>query len=43
LPIFREHTMKTLFKRIVMQLYCRDWIAGATATRLFRRFKLRSA
>lgn len=35
--------MKTLLKRIVMQLYCRDWISGAAVIELFRRFKLRSA
>jgi hypothetical protein len=32
--------MKTLLKRIVIQLYCRDLVPGATVVRLFDRFKL---
>jgi hypothetical protein len=32
--------MKTLIKRIVIHLYCREWIAGATVARLFQRYNL---
>lgn len=35
--------MKTVIKRIVIHLYCREWIASATVSRLFKRFNLRSA
>lgn len=35
--------MKTVIKRIVIHLYCREWIAGATVRRVFDRFHLRSA
>lgn len=40
LPKFCEHDMKTLIKRIVIHMYCRDLVAGATVVRLFDRYKL---
>lgn len=35
--------MKTLIKRIVIQLYLRNWIGGSTVYRVFKRFDLWSA
>lgn len=35
--------MKSLLKRVVMALYLRDLISGATVTRVFARFDLWSA
>jgi hypothetical protein len=35
--------MKTIIKRITIQLYCRDLIAGMTVARLFRQFNLSEA
>jgi len=35
--------MKSLIKRTLIQLYCRDLIAGTTVIRAFKRFNLWSA
>jgi hypothetical protein len=35
--------MKTVLKRIVIHLYCRDWISATTTARLFTRLSLRRA
>jgi hypothetical protein len=35
--------MKSIIKRIVMHLYCRDLISAATVNRLFALFKLAEA
>lgn len=32
--------MKSLIKRTLIQLYCRDLIAGTTVIRAFKRFNL---
>jgi hypothetical protein len=32
--------MKTILKRIVIQMYCRDLISATTAARVFARFNL---
>jgi len=35
--------MRTVIKRIVIHLYCRDWISATTTARLFSRLNLRRA
>jgi len=42
-PKFREHDMKTILKRILIQLYCLGLIDGSTVIRVFKRFDLWSA
>jgi hypothetical protein len=35
--------MKTIIKRIVIGLYCHEWISFSTTRSLFKRFKLKEA